>query len=511
MGEKVAKVIKFGKEAREALLVGVNTVADAVKITLGPAGRNAIFGRKFRTPVVSNDGVEVANQVILKGEIENLGAQALIEAAQRTNDVAGDGTTTSIVLAQAIIEEGFKRLDSGKAMQGNSEDAMSIFREINSSKEKVIEELRKIAAPAETREDLIKVATVSVENPEYGEMIGGMIHDLGKDGFVYVEEGFLPQVESEVSKGFKFHGSYLAPFMATNDRKQAIYEQVHVLVTNEEIVNPQEMTGIVMELIKNEPMINKLVIISPRFGKDTAPAFFATATQGKPPFQVLAVKIPSLTDSQMEDIACFVGGKFFDQNKDQHIKDAEIEGLGKVEKVIVDQDDTVMMGGAGSDVLIKARVQKIKEELDMEVIEVQKNILKRRISSLTGGIGVIRVGAKTEQERGYWKRKFDDAVPATKAALEEGVVKGGGLALKEIAEKLEPSILTEALKAPYNQIRKNAGRDLEIGDDVIDPVKVTRTALENACSIAGVLITTEVAIEEERQDIGQKLKEILQQ
>jgi len=489
--------IKTGKEARDALRAGVNKVADVVRSTLGPSGRNVVIWRKNKKPQVTNDGVRIAQSIKLKDPTERLAADILVEAATRTNDIVGDGTTTSTVVAQRIINDGFDKVDSGASLVKSTKNVMDVYREIEAAEREVVEELRKVAKPVKTREDIEKVAIASVENLPIGKAIAEMIEKVGKDGFITVEEGFSLETETDVISGMQFHGTYAAPFMVTNEKKEAVFANASILVTNHEIDRPMALESLAAHLVQAKK--RELVIFASKFSKEAVASFYATSQAG---FHILAVKTPSLTEEQLEDVAVYVGAKFIDKTKDMELESVMPTDLGLAEKIIVNHDDTAIIGGKGEARAVEERVALLKDHLKVEKHDVFKKKINQRIGSLSGGIGVIRVGALTEVERGYLKHKIEDAVNATKAALEEGVVKGGGVAFKEIADKLpDGHILKNALKAPYEQIQENAGGSLKVGPNVLDPVKVTRTALENACSVAKTLLTTECAIAEKDDEI----------
>lgn len=510
---KDSKIVSFGSEAREKLLKGVNIIGDAVGETIGPFGRNVVIERKWRWPEVTNDGITVANQIICADPTENLGAKLVIQASQETNDEVGDGTSSTVVLTQALVKEAFKRMNMG-ILSSNSH-AVSIKNEILSLRDKAIEALKKLAKAAKTKADLYKIAFASIENEEHAKTVSEIVHKVGQQGFVYVEEGFGHSVETEIVEGMNFPGGYIAPFMANNEKKQAIHENIKILITNIEVNDPALLKGVLddMTMMRNQDGNRvRLVVFAPKFGKDVASSIFYTqqhTAQNGIQFQVLAVKYPSLTDDQVEDVAYYTGARFIDYNKQHKLEDVRINDLGLAKKVIATNDDCYILGGNGDKKLLADRVEKLKKHLEIEVVDVMKKKIERRIASLSTGIGIIRVGAKSDPERLYLKRKYDDAVSATKAALEEGYVKGGGLALKEISEQFKGTILEEPLQAPYKKIQENAGGKLEIPDDIIDPTKVVRVSLEKACSVAAQIITTGVTIAEKTDDIGEQLGNFL--
>lgn len=473
------KIIKLGSDARQALKRGIDAVADCVKITLGPSGRNVIVGKEYGTPLITNDGVSIAQQVICEDEIEELGAQMVKEVSRITDQKAGDGTTTATVLLQAITNEGFKRIDNTKSLVQSQVDTMEIKREIDTACEKVIKELDKVTRKVSTREDIYHVAKVSVESDTLAEIVTDLYEKVGKDGTVLVEDGYL-EIESEVFSGLEIEATFLTPRIS---EKNLTIKSPHILVTNHVFSDSTKLIPIIEELAKKGA--RELVIIAEDFSKELLQMFNYNHANGQ--FTIVAIKAPFFGKAELyEDISTLTGGTFVDRN----IKDSiEFSDLGKSEQVVI-KDKTWIIGGKGN---TKDRVKDLKKELKTTISLFDKAKLEKRIAGLGGGIGVIRVGATSDSEREYLKLKVEDAVNAVKYALQDGVVKGGGVTLKQIAEKLPKSILTEALKAPYEQIQKNSG-GLKVGDNIIDPVKTTKSALQNACSIAGVLLTTEVAI-----------------
>ncbi len=504
----IKKIIVTGDRARKKILQGVETVGDAVGSTLGPHGRNAIIYRKYKSPLITNDGVTIARHTFLEDEIEDLGAQTIVEIAMKTNDQAGDGTTTSVVIATALIKKCFK--DMNDSILGGQSNAMKMYRDINTAKNKVISALKEASSPVK-KDDVKKIVSTSLENLEYGKIISEMIDTVGKEGYISVEDNWATQygISSEVILGMKKVGSYASPYLITNTRKEAVIEDAHILVTNYPMESVASLKGILEGLRTAGKM--KLVIISganipfsKAFIAKVVDSSLKAKTDNPEAFQILAIKAPALTSQELGDVAVFCNAKFVDENADIRLKDITVDDLGFAKKTVVTEDDFVMTGGRGK---TDDRVKMLNQEIEMEKDTMFKEKLKRRVSSLTSGIGIIRVGAMTETERGYLKLKIEDAVNAAKAAIEEGTVKGGGLALKEIAESLgKDNILYEAIMAPYLKIQENAGGKLEIAKDIIDPVKVTRLAVENACSAAGILITTETAISERKRSMWDELE-----
>jgi len=504
MAKKTYRIIKKDNEAREALKRGIDAVVDVVKMTLGPRGRNCIFEYKNKVPRVTNDGVSIAREIILKDEIEDLGAQTVIEAGQKTNQMVGDGTTSSMVLTQKIVEKAFEAFDTKSSLVGGGQDPMSIKREIDRNCEKVVEELKKSAKKITKLEDIENVAITSMEDEKIGKIIAEMVKRVGVNGFISVDDSYNYETETDIIEGMKFYGRYAADFMITNARRQAVFEDTDILVSNHNIETRHQIIPIADKVLKNKK--KKFVIFARKFSPEVLASIYNTARYAH--FDILAVKIPSLLDEQREDICCYTGANFIDKEKGMELENAKLSDLGRAAKVIVTEEETIILGGGGNKKDIKERIKTLKENIKVEEDEMFRKKIERRIASLTGGVGVIKVGGKSDTEKYYLKAKIEDAVHATKAALEEGVVKGGGLALKEIAEKLDENILTEALKSCYEQIQENAGGELKIGN-VLDPVKVVRVALENACSVAGTLITTSSAMAWKRFYFDEEIKRLL--
>lgn len=502
----IKKIIVRGDKAREKLLRGVNVIGEIVGSTIGPAGRNVIIYEKYRSPLITNDGVTIARKTYLEDEIEDLGAQTLVEAAMKTNDQAGDGTTTAVVLATALTNKCFNELKESDASSMERRDAMTMFRQINESKARVVELLRERAKPLQDG-DLENIISTSLENPEFGKILAGMIKEVGKDGYISVEDNWATQygIATEVISGMKFYGEYATPYMMTDARrKEAVAEDVPVLVTNGQLEEISSLDKLFQAIQKEGK--TRLVIITETYSRQLVEKLAETAIgfhQGKK-MQILCVKAPALVPDEYEDIATYVNATFLDRKAGFKLKDAELSHLGHAEKVVVTDSDVIITGGAGK---VDERIAELQGQMEGEKDLMFKEKLKRRIAALSSGVGIIRVGAMTETERGYLKFKIEDAVNAGRAALEEGTVRGGGLALKEIAEELgRNNILYEALLAPYEKIQENAGNNLVIGEHILDPVKVTRLAVENACSAAGTLITTEAAISERRKSLWDELE-----
>lgn len=496
---KKFKVSVSGTKARESIKNGVNKAVDMVKITLGPMGRNVLLERPTGYPWIVNDGVTIAKHIILKDPVENQVAQAIIEATLKTNENVGDGTTTAMVLAGAIINEALKEMGEGTLLE--TPNVMETYREIKENCQKVIEELKKMAKPIKTKQDMIDVATACCEDKKSGEIIADMYEKLGKDGIISVEDSYKEETSTEIVSGMKFSGGYVSKSLANTDKGDAILEDCKILVTNHQIESIDDFVPFAL-FLRNNKNISELVIIADSFHNSVLPTLIQNTQLGV--FRFLAIKAPSLLPEQYEDIAVYTGATFIDKEKGMKVCNVKLEDLGRAKRIITNQTETAIIEGKGNKPNIEARIKKIKEELKLETHDPFKKRLQKRMGAVAGSIGIIMAGAKTPTERQYIRLKLEDAVYGTKAALEEGVVEGGGLALKKIAEKLPKNILTEALKAPYYQIQENAGGKLKIGKDILDPVKVTRTALENACS-AAILITTDGAIVWERSTLEDEM------
>lgn len=511
------RVIKIGAEARKGLTRGALTVGEAVGMSLGWGGRNAIIKEAYSAPKVTNDGVTIARNIVLKDEIEDLGAQMIVEAAMKTNSRVGDGTTTTTVIACEIIKDVSKKIEvedgnaKASGLSGGA-DVVGIAREILDTKDKVIEKLKSKAKELK-KGDLKNIIATSLGKvyPEYVDSLTEAINTVGKDGYISIEDNWSTQygVDSTISEGMRFRGSYATPFMVTNKNKEAILEDVKVLVTNHRI----ESLVVIQELLQemNQRKIKKLVIIAEGYSAGVIRVLMSAteaARSGDPRFvNFIAVKAPSLTTEQFYDVVAYTGGKFFDKNtsQDSTVITAKVDDLGYVKKVIVDEDDTRLIEGKGD---VKARIQQLKHEMETEKDPSFKEQTKRRIGALASGFVIIRIGASTEPERRYIKDKMEDAKNAAKAALDEGYIQGGGVPLVEIAEELgEKNVLYNALKSPYERIKSNAGGiDMKVPANIIDPVKVTRLAVENACSVAAQLITSEVAITDKDKSLVDELQ-----
>lgn len=530
----MAKKILYNEDARKALKKGVDAVADAVKITIGPRGRNVVLDKGYGAPTITNDGVSIAKEISLKDKFENMGAEIIKEVATKTNDLAGDGTTTSVVLTQAIVSEGMRHTTMGV-------NAMGVKFGIEAAAKDVVEELKKLAKPIKTDEEIRQVATISAESIELGAIIADTIKKVGKDGVVTVEESQTIGLDSEVVEGMEFDKGYISPYMVTNaERMEAEYSDPAILVTDKKISSIKEVLPLLEKLAASGK--KELVIIAEDVDGEALTTFLVNKLRGG--FNVLAVKAPGYGDKKKDmlaDIAVTVGAQVISEDLGVKFENADITMLGRARRVISTKDNTVIVGGKGKKTDIDERVTQIKKQLEGADSKFDKEKFSERIAKLSGGVAVIRVGAATETEMKYLKLKIEDAVNATKAAIDEGIVAGGGVAFIKVAVEVAKKQLTnpskefelgykivlKALEAPLRQIAINAGKDdgsviIEkvkngkgnagydaLKDEmipdmllagIVDPVKVTRLGILNACSAAALLLTTEVAVAEEPKD-----------
>lgn len=532
----MSKTILFNEEARKALKRGVDTVANAVKVTIGPRGRNVVLDKGYGSPTITNDGVSIAKEIELKDKFENMGAEIIKEVATKTNDVAGDGTTTSVILAQALIHEGMKHTAFGV-------NAMGIKIGIERATDDAVEALRDMAKPIKSDTEIEQVATISAESKEIGKKIAQAIKRVGKDGAVTVEESQTFGTELDVVEGLQFEKGYVSPYMVTNsERMEAEYKEVAILVTDKKISTVKEILPLLEKLAASGK--KELVIIADDIDGEALTTFVLNKLRGG--FHVLGIKAPGYGDRKKEilaDIATVVGAEVITDDVGTTLDTAELTVLGRAVKVVSTKENTIIVGGKGKKADITARIAQIKKQKENSDSKFDVEKLEERIAKLSGGVAVIRVGAATETEMKYLKLKIEDAVNATKAAIEEGIVAGGGTALVRAARKVRSGkgmmnvsaeialgydIVLKALEAPLKQIVINTGKNdgsgmvdkiLEAKSDtagysaaedvfendmiakgIIDPVKVTRTALQNAASAAAILLTTEVAIAEEPKE-----------
>ncbi len=531
------KKVIFDQDVRNALKRGVDIVAGAVRVTIGPRGRNVALDRSWGSPVITNDGVSIAKEITLADKFENMGAAIVKEVATKTNDKAGDGTTTAVVLTQAIVHEGLKRTALGA-------NAMMVRRGIEAASRDAVEELKKMAKPISNKEDVRRVASISAESEELGKTIGDIVEKVGKDGVVTVEESQSIGIESDFVEGLEFDRGYVSPYMITNpERMEAEMKDAPVLITDKKISVIKEILPLLEKLAQSGR--KELVIIADDVDGEALATFVVNKLRGA--FSVLAVKAPGYGDRKKEilaDIATTVGGQVISEDVGLKLENADVSMLGKAQRVVATKDSTIIAGGKGKKSEIEARISQLRKQVENTDSKFDREKLEERIAKLSGGVAVLRVGAATETEMKYLKDKIEDAVNATKAALAEGIVPGGGAALVKVAEKLGKKInakahdeftigyriLLTALSAPLLQIVKNSGREdgqvilqeiakkggawgfnaagesespdivdmFEAG--IIDPVKVTRSGVENAASAAAVLLTTEAAVADEPEE-----------
>ena len=524
----MGKIIKFNEDARKALEVGVDTLADAVKITLGPKGRNVVLDRGFGAPMITNDGVTIAKEIELKDPIENLGAQIVKEVATKSNDVAGDGTTTATVLAQALIKEGLKMVASGA-------NPVFIRRGMELASKKVIEELTKRAKKVESNEEIAQVGAISAGDMEIGQLIAQAMEKVGESGVITVEEARSLDTTLEVVEGMQFDNGYLSPYMVSDSERMVVeMDNPFILITDKKIANMKELLPILEKTVElGRPML----IIAEDVEGEALATLVVNKLRGT--LNIAAVKAPAFGDrrkAMLQDIAILTGGEVISEEKGIKLENADISLLGQAKKVRITKDNTVIVDGLGEKDAIQARIGQIKNSIAETTSDYDREKLQERLAKLSGGVAVIKVGAATETEMKERKLRIEDALNATKAAVEEGIVPGGGTILIQIAKAIEDfklegeeglgvEIVKRALSAPLRQIVINAGIDAGvviekvknsengIGFDaakeeyvdmvkagIIDPAKVTRSAIQNAVSVSSVLLTTEVAVGNEKEE-----------
>lgn len=518
------KQILFDEKARQSLLRGVNKLANAVKVTLGPKGRNVALDKGFGSPTITNDGVTVAKEIELEDKFENVGAQLLQEVATKTNDVAGDGTTTATILAQSIIAEGLKNVTAGT-------NPMIIKKGIEKGVNAIIKELKeKISKPVSNQEEIEQVASISANDKEIGRVIAEAMEKVGKDGVITVEEGQSFIIEKEVVEGMQFDKGYVSPYMITDAEKmQAEFDNASILITDKKISSISEILPLLEKMAQSGK--KDLVIIADEVDGEALATLVVNKLRGA--FNALAIKAPGFGDRRkemLEDIAILTGAKVISEEIGLKLENTEIEMLGQARKVVAAKENTIIIEGKGEKKAIEHRVTQIKKELEKATSDFDKEKLRERLAKLSGGVAVLKVGAVTETEQKEKQHRVEDALEATKAAVEEGIVVGGGVALLRCVsvldnietdgeEKIGINILRKALESPLRQIAKNAGKDDSIVVEevkkskgnmgynaltdkyedlikagIIDPTKVTRSALQNAASIASMLLTTEAVI-----------------
>lgn len=518
----MSKEIKFSSDARSAMVRGVDILADTVKVTLGPKGRNVVLEKSFGSPLITNDGVTIAKEIELEDHFENMGAKLVSEVASKTNDIAGDGTTTATVLTQAIVREGIKNVTAGA-------NPIGIRRGIETAVVAAVEALKNNAIPVANKEAIAQVAAVSSRSEKVGEYISEAMEKVGKDGVITIEESRGMETELEVVEGMQFDRGYLSQYMVTDSEKMvADLENPYILITDKKISNIQEILPLLESILQsNRP----LLIIADDVDGEALPTLVLNKIRGT--FNVVAVKAPGFGDrrkAMLEDIAILTGGTVITEDLGLELKDATIEALGQAVRVTVDKDSTVIVEGAGNPEAISHRVAVIKSQIETTTSEFDREKLQERLAKLSGGVAVIKVGAATETELKEMKLRIEDALNATRAAVEEGIVAGGGTALVNVIpavanleltgdEATGSNIVLRALEEPVRQIAHNAGfegsividrlKNAEVGtgfnaatgewvnmidQGIIDPVKVSRSALQNAASVASLILTTEAVV-----------------
>jgi len=526
----MAKEIKFGEDARKSLLNGVNKLADTVKVTLGPKGRNVVLDKEFGAPLITNDGVTIAKEIELSDAFENMGARLVKQVSTKTNDVAGDGTTTATVLAQSMIKEGVKNVAAGG-------DPMAIKRGIDKAVEASVKALKDISSPVNGKEDIARVASISANNEEVGELISEAMEKVSKDGVITIEESKTSNTELNVVEGMQFDKGYVSPYMVTDTEKmETVMDNPYILITDKKISNIQEILPLLELLMQNS---GKLVIICDDVEQEALSTLILNKLRGV--LNVVAVKAPGYGDKRKEmlqDIAVLTGGEVITSDLGLELKDTTIEQLGRAKQVKVQKENTIIVDGMGDKQQIADRVGQLKAQIAEEKSEFTKETLQERLAKIAGGVAVIGVGAATEVEMKDKKLRIEDALSATRAAVEEGIVAGGGTAYlniipeveKEVSslqgdEKLGASIVLKALEEPAKQIAVNAGLEPAVIVEkvktsqkgvgfnaanntyvdmkkagIVDPTKVSRSALQNAASVASMVLTTESIVTEKKEE-----------
>jgi len=525
----MAKEIRFGEDARKSLLNGVNKLADTVKVTLGPKGRNVVLDKKFGAPLITNDGVTIAKEIELDDPFENMGAQLVKEVSTKTNDVAGDGTTTATLLAQSMIREGVKNVAAGG-------DPMAIKRGMDKAVKVAVEGLKEISSPVKGKEDIARVASISANNEEVGSLISEAMEKVSKDGVITIEESKTSQTELNVVEGMQFDKGYVSPYLVTDTEKmEAVLDNPYILITDKKISNIQEILPLLENLMQQS---GKLLMICDDVESEALSTLVLNKLRGV--LNVVAVKAPSYGDKRKEmlqDIAILTGGEVITSDLGLELKDTQIEQLGRAKQVKVQKENTIIVDGLGDKEELAERVKLIRTQLEEEKSEYEKEKLQERLAKIAGGVAVIGVGAATEVEMKDKKLRIEDALSATRAAVEEGIVSGGGTAFVNVIpkvedlaktlsgdEKLGANIIRKALEEPVKQIAINAGlepavilqkvKDEKVGigfnaateeyvdmkkAGIVDPTKVSRSALQNAASIASMVLTTESIVTDKKE------------
>ena len=525
----MSKEIIYGENARKALLEGVNKLADTVKVTLGPKGRNVVLDKNYGAPLITNDGVTIAKEIELDDSFENMGARLVKEVSTKTNDVAGDGTTTATVLAQAMVKEGVKNVAAGG-------DPMAIKRGIDKAVEEAVKGIKEISSPVNGKEDIARVASISANNKEIGNLMADAMEKVSKDGVITIEESKTSDTYVDVVEGMQFDKGYISPYMVTDtDKMEAIIDNPYILLTDKKISNIQEILPLLESLMQQS---GKLVIVCEDIEQEALSTIILNKLRGV--LNVVAVKAPGYGDRRkemLEDMAILTGGEVISSDLGMELKDVQIEQLGRAKQVKVQKENTIIVDGSGDKAKIEERVKQLKNLIEETKSEFDKEKLQERLAKIAGGVAVIQVGAATEIEMKDKKLRIEDALSATKAAVEEGIVAGGGTAYVNVVpkveklastleedEKLGAKIVLNALEEPIKQIARNAGLEpaviLEkvknsedgIGFDaatekyvdmkkegIVDPTKVTRSAIQNASSVASMILTTESLVTEKKE------------
>ncbi|GAC43784.1 chaperonin GroEL [Paenibacillus popilliae] len=518
----MAKEIKFSEDARRSMLRGVDALANAVKVTLGPKGRNVVLEKKFGSPLITNDGVTIAKEIELEDAFENMGAQLVKEVATKTNDVAGDGTTTATVLAQAMIREGLKNVTAGA-------NPMVVRKGIEKAVKAAVEDLKKIAKPIENKQSIAQVAAISADDEEVGTLIAEAMERVGNDGVITVEESKGFNTELEVVEGMQFDRGYVSPYMITDtDKMEAILDTPYILITDKKVSNIQEILPVLEKVIQQG---KQLLIIAEDVEGEAQATLILNKLRGT--FTCVAVKAPGFGDrrkAMLQDIAALTGAQVITEELGLELKSTTIEQLGTARQIRITKENTIIVDGAGAKEDIDARIKQIRTQLEETTSEFDKEKLQERLAKLAGGVAVIKVGAATETELKERKLRIEDALNATRAAVEEGIVAGGGTALMNVYQSVAAvqssgdeltgvSIVLRALEAPVRAIADNAGQEGSIiverlkseatgvgynaatdewvnmiGAGIVDPAKVTRSALQNAASVAAMFLTTEAVV-----------------
>ncbi|PIV45591.1 MAG: chaperonin GroEL [Candidatus Nealsonbacteria bacterium CG02_land_8_20_14_3_00_34_20] len=527
----MAKQILYSEEARKKLKAGVDKLANAVTVTLGPKGRNVVLGESFGGPTITNDGVTIAKEIELEDRIENQGAEIVKQVAEKTNDVAGDGTTTATLLAQILIKEGLKNVTAGT-------NPLAIKRGLEKGAEVVIEELKRVSKPVSTEEEIAQVATIAAENKEIGNLIAQVIKEVGKDGVVTIEESKRLGLDKEIVKGLQLDQGYISPYMVTDmERMEAVLEDPYILITDKKISSLQEMVPLLEKIVRTGK--KDILIIAEEIEGDALATLVINKLRGT--FNPVAIKAPGFGDRKKEtlqDIAIITGGQVVSEELGLKLENIDLNSLGKARRIVCTKENTTIVEGKGKKSEIESRISQIKKQVEMEESDFDKEKLQERLAKLSGGVAVIKVGAATEVEQKGKQHKTEDALAATRAAIEEGIVPGGGVALLRCQkvleglkfrgeEKIGLAILKRSLEEPIRKIAENAGKDgaviaaevkklsqnqgynaaTDTFEDlvkagIVDPSKVVRACLQNAISAASMLLTTECVVVEKESEKG---------